>query len=160
MTPTATGGTGYTSGGNGSIYYNILGIHTSSMDFSLARNFTSLTFNKTTTADSISTPSLTVDIRGSNDNNTWTSWFTNISSGTNINGSSYFNGTAYRYIQYRLNLASNNAIQSPKPYNPPTANPSLQDISFNYMAYLDKTITSSIPTPTLTSSVESLGMKL
>ncbi|MFA6159873.1 MAG: fibronectin type III domain-containing protein, partial [Parcubacteria group bacterium] len=147
MTPTVAFGAGANSGTNGSIYYNVSGTYTSVMDFSLARNFTSLTFNKTTTANSISTPSLTVDIRAGNTatpDGTWTSWLTNISSGTDINGPSYFNGIAYRYVQYRLNLASNNAIQSPKPYDKPTANPSLQDISFNYNAYLNKTLTSSI----------------
>ncbi|MFA6159525.1 MAG: fibronectin type III domain-containing protein, partial [Parcubacteria group bacterium] len=142
MTPTATGGTGYASGGTGSIYYNVGGTYTSSvMDFSNPANFTTLTYNKTTTADSISTPTLTVDVRSGNTavpDETWSAWSTNVASGFDIN--SFDNN---RYTQYRLNLASNNAIQSPKPYSKPTANPSLQDISFNYTAYLDKTLTSS-----------------
>ncbi|HAT73615.1 MAG TPA: hypothetical protein DCS08_01255, partial [Candidatus Moranbacteria bacterium] len=144
LTNTATGGTGYQAGGNGSIYYNVSGIQTSSViDLTNPRDFTTLTYNKTTTANSISTPSLTVDARAGDaldtNDSSWTAWQTNLASGASLNA---FDNK--RYVQYRLNLASNNAIQSPKPYDKPTANPSLQDISFNYMTYLDKTITSSV----------------
>ncbi|HRY82404.1 MAG TPA: hypothetical protein P5232_01710, partial [Candidatus Moranbacteria bacterium] len=142
LTNTATGGTGHASGANGSIYYNNTATYTSSViDFTLGRNFTTLDYNKTTTADAISTPSLTVDARAGNTaspDGSWTAWSTGLASGASLDA---FDD--YRYTQYRVNLASNNAIQSPKPYDAPTANPSLQDISFNYNAYLNQTLTSS-----------------
>ncbi|HRY82591.1 MAG TPA: hypothetical protein P5232_02740, partial [Candidatus Moranbacteria bacterium] len=142
LTNTATGGTGANAGANGSIYYNVSASYTSSVvDFTLGRDFTTLSYNKTTTADAISTPSLTVDARAGNTDTpdgTWTAWSTGLADDDSIDA---FDN--YRYTQYRINLASNNAIQAPKPYNAPTANPLLSDISFNYNAYLNKTLTSS-----------------
>ncbi|HRY82837.1 MAG TPA: DUF2341 domain-containing protein, partial [Candidatus Moranbacteria bacterium] len=136
LTNTATGAIGYGNGygSNGSIYYNVSASYTSSVvDFALGRNFTTLGYNKTTTADSISTPSLTVDARAGNTatpDGTWTGWSTGLANSASLDA---FDN--YRYIQYRVNLASNNSIQSPKPYNAPTANPLLSDISFNYINY-------------------------
>ncbi|MDO9231183.1 MAG: hypothetical protein Q7U36_01730, partial [bacterium] len=92
LTPTAIGGIGWNNlyGGTGTVYYNVTGTYTFSvMDFTVARDFTTLAFNKTTTADSISTPTLTVDARAGNATDTndssWTAWQTNISSNVSDN---------------------------------------------------------------------------
>ncbi|MFZ2192614.1 MAG: fibronectin type III domain-containing protein, partial [Candidatus Moraniibacteriota bacterium] len=135
ITPTVTGGTGYTSGAVGSIYKAFKGIQTSQiLDFQSAKDFLTLVYNKTAPTNTL----VMVNVRGGNIaipnddwdsvDSTWTAWQNNLANNASLNAIDN-----KRYAQYQLELVSTNL----------TAKPLVQDITLNYNAFVNKTITSS-----------------
>lgn len=131
-----SGGTGLNNGSAGTTnesqlpYLTTPVSYTSAvLDTGQASAFTTMTFNKTTPANT----TLTVDIRAGNTatpDETWTGWTTNVSSGGSISALS-----GNRYIQYRANLQTSDS----------DVTPSLDDVTINYQSYpASATLTSSV----------------
>ncbi|KKQ14270.1 MAG: hypothetical protein US30_C0002G0001, partial [Candidatus Moranbacteria bacterium GW2011_GWF2_36_839] len=128
---TASGGTSFaTAGGTGSIYYSASGTYTSAvLDFLGGRDFTTVDITKATPG----TSTAVVSLHGGNTNNPaeWADNWAVINDNDNI--STFDN---FRYLQYKVELSFTGLSTDPKP--------NLQDISFNYYTYLNKSLTSSI----------------
>ncbi|MFA5840750.1 MAG: hypothetical protein WC847_00530 [Candidatus Paceibacterota bacterium] len=100
------------------------------IDFTEVSQFTTFAFTATTPINT----GITMDVRGSVDNITWTSWITNVSNGGSISAL-----TGNRYIQYRANLTSTDA----------TVTPTLSDVSVSSASwtFIDDEPTSTTPVP-------------
>ncbi len=104
----------------GVLSYFSSGTFTSSViDIGTEASFTTLSYNTNVPA----LTALTVDVRAGNTSipdSTWTAWQSSVASGGDISAL-----TGNRYVQYRVNLSTTNAL----------ATPSFNDISINYAAY-------------------------
>ena len=107
--------------------YNNSGDYTSDViDNGLHEGFTTLDYTAT-----LNSQTLTVDVRAGDSSTvdgTWTSWITGVVNGGDISGLG-----SHRYVQYRVNLSTNDT----------SVTPTLDDVTFNYYKYNAGSLVSS-----------------